>query len=314
MKAIKRFYKTLRNFLILGNKRTAKRLSRENMELAKSKGRVVLPEFDIELNKEKHFFAIDSAINLRDLKNHNDSFKIKESEGKLYVMLDDCKYEILTQYDVVALCEIYGEKTEYNMLFPAKTAVFDIGMHIADTTVFFASKSNVEGVWGYEPFKRTFEHATRNIKLNQAYSKKIRAFDYGLGSKDKELVVPYSFTRKIGCRTVGADPKINKNNDKCMEKIYVKPVDVELQKFTELYSDCDIVLKVDCEGAEYEIFETLKEKDLLKEIDVVLLEWHDGRCEELVEILLEANFYVQLRDSAKKEIGMLYAYKNKVIN
>jgi hypothetical protein len=34
------------------------------------------------------------------------------------------------------------------------------------------------------------------------------------------------------------------------------------------------LLKLDCEGSEFPIIENLSEKNLLKEIDVILMEWH----------------------------------------
>ena len=51
-----------------------------------------------------------------------------------------------------------------------------------------------------------------------------------------------------------------------------------------------IVLKVDCEGAEYSIFENLFATGVLDKIYMILMETHDGRENEIKSLLAQSGF------------------------
>ena len=53
---------------------------------------------------------------------------------------------------------------------------------------------------------------------------------------------------------------------------------------------------MDCEGAEYEIFENLSESNLLGKIDVLIIEWHDKGAKSIENTLLKFGFNVFSRD------------------
>lgn len=70
------------------------------------------------------------------------------------------------------------------------------------------------------------------------------------------------------------------------------------------------VLKMDCEGEEYNIFDTLKKNDIIGKFDIIMLEWHYKGSEMLEEVLKERGFsyFKFIRD---KDTGLIYAIKNK---
>ena len=70
-------------------------------------------------------------------------------------------------------------------------------------------------------------------------------------------------------------------------------------------------MKIDCEGAEYEIFEELKASGLLKKIDVILGKWHDGRKAELLNLLQEDNEFFCIVQSQRRCFGLFYAFRNE---
>jgi hypothetical protein len=59
----------------------------------------------------------------------------------------------------------------------------------------------------------------------------------------------------------------------------------------------DVVVKVDCEGSEFPIFDVLDKKDLVKEARVFVIEWHkwwsaERTQEHIVSCLTRAGFIV----------------------
>ena len=72
-----------------------------------------------------------------------------------------------------------------------------------------------------------------------------------------------------------------------------------------------IIIKCDCEGAEFEILERLDEENLIVKIDAVLMEYHFKSPERLVKILADNGFAVHVIHGSKKEpcTGYLYAAK-----
>jgi hypothetical protein len=74
----------------------------------------------------------------------------------------------------------------------------------------------------------------------------------------------------------------------------------------------ELFLKLDCEGAEYEILQKLHESGLLPKIKVVIIEWHFKGYESL-EKLLGANGFTSVvfprPTPTISDMGMIYAFK-----
>jgi hypothetical protein len=67
-------------------------------------------------------------------------------------------------------------------------------------------------------------------------------------------------------------------------------------------------LKIDCEGAEYEIIQKLSDTNLLADIDILLIEWHDKGAKMLEDILIANDFRIISRHLTSIT-GMIYAFK-----
>jgi hypothetical protein len=97
-------------------------------------------------------------------------------------------------------------------------------------------------------------------------------------------------------------------------EIEVKIKDVS-EIFNSIYEEnkqVNFVVKMDCEGSEYEIMQRLDETNLLSKIKIFMIEWHDEGSKVLEEILIRNDFVVFSRNLATNS-GMLYAY-NKINN
>jgi hypothetical protein len=95
-----------------------------------------------------------------------------------------------------------------------------------------------------------------------------------------------------------------------METVAVRDAAEALSPILEEHSARRIIVKCDCEGAEFEILERLQEKRLVDKIDVFLMEFHFKEPDGLIRILTENGFAVHATcGSLDPIVGYLYAVK-----
>lgn len=199
-------------------------------------------------------------------------------------------------------------KSEYKLNIAKESVVIDIGMNRAAASLLFATNNNIKKIYSYEPFKPTFELAKRNLELNPQLSPKINAFNYGLGRAEKTLELPYIANATGGMSTTYDVCKGAKNVKK--EVVIIKDAAEELTPILEENKNKHIIVKCDCEGAEFEIFKRLNEKGIVSRIDVVMMEYHFDESGELINIFTENGFAVQTKiGSRKSKTGYIYAVR-----
>ena len=206
-----------------------------------------------------------------------------------------------TDYDFVP--EVFYYNT-YNIdLGDEDCVVIDVGMNIGIASLFFASKSSVKKVYGYEPFPDTFDQAIANFGLNEVIiSQKIIPHNIGLSNKDEELDIAIS-ADESGYRDIFS-PASNDNS----VHIVCKDAGTIVNEIASDNKGYKIILKVDTEGSEYDIFDSLKRNDSFKRIDSILMEYHKG-SDVLVKQLKEEGFKLLMPGAVGSDIGMLYAFR-----
>lgn len=199
-------------------------------------------------------------------------------------------------------------KSEYNLNLRKESILIDIGMNRATASLLFAANENIKRIYAYEPFKPTFELAKKNLELNPQLSKKIIAFNFGLGKAETTLELPYMANATGGMSTTHDVCKGEKNIKK--EMVIIKDVAKEIAPILEENKNKHIIVKCDCEGAEFEIFERLNEENIVSRIDVVMMEYHFEKPDRLVNIFAENSFAAQVRPGSRKSrTGYIYAVR-----
>ena len=199
-------------------------------------------------------------------------------------------------------------KSEYNLNIGKESILIDIGMNRAAASLLFAANENIKKIYAYEPFKPTFEMAKKNLKLNPKLSEKIIPLNFGLGRAEITLELPYMAKATGGMSTTHDVCKGEKNINK--ETVVIKDAAKEIALILEENKNKHIIVKCDCEGAEFEIFERLNEENIVSRIDVVMMEYHFEKPDRLVNILAENGFAVQVKaGSSKSRTGYIYAVR-----
>ena len=218
-------------------------------------------------------------------------------DASIRCKFDDVCFDLKTISDRNTASEIFLFGS-WNFV-PAKKhcVVFDIGMNTGLASIFFASRTYVDSVYGFEPFPKTYQRAMENIRLNSAdIRKKIIAYNVGLGKCKKNISAMYDESYTTNMRTDGIAIEMHGTPER-VEDIRIENASEFLSRIlVNISKDVALILKIDCEGAEYEILEALREDNLLKRFSIVMMETHDGRQDEAYRILRDGqwNFFARL--------------------
>lgn len=207
--------------------------------------------------------------------------------------------------------EIFGRRDyEFGGL---KNCIFvDVGANIGDSALYAALQPHVNYVYAYEPFPETNNFLKENIKLNAELEKKISVFSYGWGSENKEMEIFFhsdSASSVVNSVCDFFNEKQGENKTK-KTKLLIKKSSEILSSLFDKHQEEKFVLKLDIEGAEYDVLEDLHQSGLLSKVSVIMLEWHYKGYKEITSIL-EQNGFVWFHEMLGKDFGFLRAYNRE---
>jgi FkbM family methyltransferase len=270
----------------------------------------------LKIRSVDHFFKRnDYPVYFDSYSNYNWLFKENNiqlvfSQEKITVHVNGLKLQIETNEDFFIINEIFVDNV-YNIASSKSTIVIDVGMNIALTSLFFASKNFVKKVYAFEPVLETFNVGMGNIIRNNHVSDKITTYNYGLAAKTESKEVLFDYSNK------GKTSLFDNSNNYTLakKKIYLKKASDEINKIIiQNNQSLDMFLKLDCEGSEFEIIDDLNTHSLLQHFKVIVLEWHliDGNeisISRLMEILNKNEFIIIQIGTLQKDIGLIYSIK-----
>jgi FkbM family methyltransferase len=217
--------------------------------------------------------------------------------------------DVITIYGGVSNGDLRGifiDKIYQDLPVRNKT-VIDIGANIGDSAIFFALNGAAR-IIGIEPFPTNYELAEKNIKLNKLNNVSLKLA--GCSNQRGEVnidVDSYNQTGKV-----------------FLVKDYKRGIKVPLLTLEDIldenniHSDGSIILKMDCEGCEYESILSADENTLQK-FSHILIEYHHGYKDlkeklqrssfevSVTRPILVTRFYDQDNPSLKFEVGNIFA-------
>jgi len=158
--------------------------------------------------------------------------------------------------------------------------VFDIGMNRGYASLMFANFDSCKSVYGFEIDDDTYKLALENFKLNPNLSKKIRPFNFGLYDEDRDIDI-HCLPGSDGITTIESEftelsPEwINGKDEMKIKKANVKDAGSVISDIIKNNNiNCNIVLKIDTEGAEHKIIDSIINSNILNKIDLIMGESH----------------------------------------
>jgi FkbM family methyltransferase len=176
--------------------------------------------------------------------------------------------------------------------------VLDIGAHIGLFTL-YASQFCTNGlIYSFEPMKDNYELLLENIKSNNL--EQVKFFNLAVSNSNDPIKL-----------YINDDESGHSMFSQSSQNLMVNSISLKRIFDDNQIEHCDF-LKLDCEGAEYEIIKNLP-LSYFEKIDKMVIEYHmaDSNPElliELKEILTNQNFKIEIK-TLFPNIGFLYATK-----
>lgn len=229
---------------------------------------------------------------------------INKKSISVYKLRNGVKYR-LWSYDVHTINHIWNYDVYRKNIIKKGNIIFDIGANVGLYSVLSSRLVGDFGkVFSFEPSPDSFQLLKENIKLNNL--KNVIAINKGVSNR--------KHTKKLF--VYPADPKQNSFFKKSKMKNFIKVNCITLKEIIEKNKIKSIdVLKMDCEGAEYEILFSSSD-NVIKKIKRVVMEVHNEKGHSIndLKIFLEKKgFKVEMGNSYGDGIRMLYAVNNSIL-
>ena len=202
--------------------------------------------------------------------------------------------------DLMALTHVWliEEYKKENFEIKPNDVVIDVGAHIGLFTIYASQFCTNGKIYSFEPVIENYQLLLENIQLNNLNY--VTSFNQAVSNSDDSIDL-----------FLNSDESGHSMFSKSSESIKINST--SLQNFFDenKIDHCDFI-KLDCEGAEYEIIRNLP-VEYFQKINKFVIEYHmaDTHPELLIELkktLSEQNFKIETK-KLFSDIGFLYAKK-----
>lgn len=213
--------------------------------------------------------------------------KVVELRSGLKIFLSEHPHDIITIF-VVFVRKDYGN-------IPPHGSVIDIGANIGVFSLYAAHCGKSVRVLAYEPNSESFQYLLNNIKANHL----------------ERIIVPHRLA-VTGVRSgmVRFPKKSSMYNAIIEGESATDFEEVETTSLSIMLSDIEKIdlLKLDCEGAEYDIL-MKSDQNVFNKISAIRMEYHLGREAEVSAFLKQYGFIRRLFKPDSEQTGNLWYCK-----
>jgi FkbM family methyltransferase len=217
-----------------------------------------------------------------------------------------CRFLVRGRMDIWVIKEICLDRDYERGFVPVENGwtVVDLGAGLGDFAICTARECPDSTVYAFEPLAESYALLLANLELNRLVN--VRTFPLAVAASAGRLHMATKAGLEGSSRTLP--------QDEVAATIPVEAITLDQVFERSKIERCDF-LKIDCEGAEYDILFGASEV-ALRRIWRVAMEYHEGITrfgrDDLVRFLEERGFRVRTRPNpAHPEIGFLFASREK---
>ncbi len=228
-------------------------------------------------------------------------FKLTKHDSVIFETKSGIKIRLRTNStDLMALTNVWmiNEYEIQNYEINANDTIIDIGSHIGTFSLLVSQFCNKGKILSYEPMPDNFECLKLNLEINKI--KNIIPFNFAVSSDSGKLDMFF-------------------NNDQSGHNIFSKnnkKITINSISLQKIFDDNNIksckLLKLDCEGSEYQIIDALP-SDYFDRIENIVMEYHfaDSKSElpkKMISKIQNAGFKIKTKEHYN-DMGFLIARK-----
>jgi len=228
-------------------------------------------------------------------------YKLINDEYIIFETKTDLKIKIRTNStDLMALTNVWmtNEYDIENFQIAENDTIIDIGAHIGLFSLLVSQFCKTGKIFSFEPMGDNFDLLISNLKLN--HIENIHPFNFAV-SKNTSNVNLF----------LNSDQSAHSIFSSDSESVTIQSISLQRILDENKISSCKL-LKLDCEGAEYEIIDSLP-IEYFNKIENIVIEYHlaDSKPElgkNLITKIQDAGFKIKTREH-HNDMGFLIATK-----
>jgi FkbM family methyltransferase len=221
---------------------------------------------------------------------------------------DGCRFRVRSLMDLWIIKETCLDRDYERALsrLGEDWKIMDIGAGLGDFSIHAACGHPQRAVAAFEPFAESHRLLQENLVLNGI--RNVQAFPLAVGARSGPMLLETATGIAVQHSTAQA------GDTGPAEALRVEGITLAEALRVAGFDRCDL-LKVDCEGGEYDIFQTAT-ADVFDRIDRIVMEYHDDCTPhthtELVDVLGKHGFAIHLRENpVHRRLGFLTAVRHR---
>ena len=234
----------------------------------------------IEANKKDTDFNLLFKLLNKEDEHNNIIYPVDIDNNKFYFY--DHKLSKIVKYVSDEIGYVYKFD---NFSFEEGDIVIDIGANVGIVSIYLAKRFPFIKIYAFEPVKENYNNLIKNIKLNDINEGQIIAENVAITKDGRNVMIDKPITNS------GASNIYGIHDHDCE---YNKEYNINSVTLDSIFSKYNIekckLLKIDCEGSEYEILYNLSENNI-KKCDNMIAEFH-GKTEEIEKLYAYCSKYI----------------------